>query len=157
MSLCVDGSPSWRDAQLWSELPRIFEGCRFWLKIPRMQSVSCAKVQYKYDFFCIILFIIANTIVPWGSGLLGGWGLLIKHQYFVKSFVLSYSVKLYYCSINSNLDCNSLGLTWMLGGQRIKLDCKRCKRSEEKSTEGSSSFTEYAWKFRMLSKSKVTQ
>ena len=25
------------DAQLWSELlPRIFEGCRFWLKIPRM-------------------------------------------------------------------------------------------------------------------------
>ena len=25
------------DDQLWSELlPRIFEGCRFWLKIPRM-------------------------------------------------------------------------------------------------------------------------
>ena len=44
-------------------------------------------------FFCIILFIIANTIVPWGSGLLGGWGLLIKHQYFVKSLTLSYSAK----------------------------------------------------------------
>ena len=61
----------------------------------------------------------------------------------------------YCCSINSkDLNCNSLGLTWILGGQRIKLDCKKCKRSEEKSTEGSSSFTENAWKMRMLSKSK---
>ena len=44
-------------------------------------------------FLYIYFFIIAITIVPWGSGLLGGLGLLIKDQDFVKPLVLSYSAK----------------------------------------------------------------
>ena len=44
-------------------------------------------------FLYLYFFIITITIVPWGSGLLGGLGLLIKDQDFVKPLVLSYSAK----------------------------------------------------------------